>query len=86
MFGRILGWALGLAVIALLAAPFALDVYHRHTLNSDLAQLADPQARAALKERYGSLAAFGDDLARRCEQIYGRSDANCMRYRLSLRD
>ena len=86
MLRRMLPWAIGVFVIGLLLTPFARDLYHRYEFNKELAQLTDPEAREAVKERYGSLAAYGDNLARRCEQIFGGKDPSCVRYRLSVRD
>jgi len=86
MLRRMLPWGAGVGLAVLLVSPFALDLYHRYEFQKELSQLSDPTAREAVKERYGSLAAFGDDLTRHCERIYGRNDPNCERYRLSLRD
>ncbi len=85
-FGHMLRWGAALALVVLLATPFGRDLYHRYELNRELAQYADPAARAAATGQSGGVAAVGDDLLRRCEQIYGRGDPDCMRYRLSLRD
>jgi len=84
MMRRMLPWMLGAALIALLLTPFARDLYHRYRFNRELAQVSDPVSREALRQRYGSLTAVGDDLARHCEQIYGSRNSDCQRYRLSL--
>jgi hypothetical protein len=85
MLRRVWPWLLGVALLALLVSPFARELYHQYRLNRELAELADPTARQALVQRYGSMTAVGRELARHCEEIYGRDDPNCERYRLSLR-
>jgi hypothetical protein len=86
MLRRGLPWLVGLVLLALLVSPFARDLYHQYRLNQELAALSDPAARQALLQRYGSMSAVGREVARRCEEIYGRGDPSCERYRLSLRE
>jgi hypothetical protein len=86
MLRRVLPWLVGIAVVVGFATPFAKDLYDRYQLQRELTQLSDPAALATLKQRYGSLAAVGEELSRRCAAIYGPGEPTCQRYRLALRD
>ena len=84
-YGRIFHWVLALSLFALLATPFAHDLWNRYVYIKEVYQLSDPLARVELARRYGTLTGFVDDVVRRCRQLDGAGQTSCMRYAVSLR-
>ena len=80
MVARVLGWAIGLSLLLLLATPFARDVWNRYIYIKELYQLSDPVARASLQQRYGGVDGFANDLASRCRELHGADEIGCRRY------
>ncbi|HXP03133.1 MAG TPA: hypothetical protein VN808_03365 [Stellaceae bacterium] len=70
---RIVGTCAALALIIVLAFPFARDAYHRY----DVARRLDPQDRAAFQNWSGDPASFMRSLYERCELINGRNAPAC---------
>jgi hypothetical protein len=74
---RMLGTCVALALIIVLAFPFARDAYHRY----EVARRLDPQERAAFQNWSGDPASFMRSLYERCELINGRNAPACDGYK-----
>jgi len=74
---RILGTCAALALIIILAFPFARDAYHRYEVGRRL----DPADRAAFQNWSGDPASFMRSLYERCELINGRGAPACDAYK-----
>lgn len=74
---KILGSCAALALIIILALPFARDAYHRY----EIAQRLDPKDRAAFQNWAGDPAAFLRTLYERCELTSGPNAPACDAYR-----
>jgi len=86
MIARFFGWVVGLSLVALLAAPFAHDLWNRYVYIKEIYQISDPVERAFLQQRYGGIGGFADDLAARCRELHGADQAGCFRYTVNRRD
>ena len=74
---RILGTCAALALIVVLAYPFARDAYHRY----EIAKRLDSQDRAAFQNWSGDPALFVRSLYDRCTLTYGPGAPSCDAYK-----
>ena len=74
---RILGTCAALALIIILAFPFARDAYHRYEVSRRL----DPADRAAFQNWSGDPASFMRSLYERCELTNGPGAPACDAYK-----
>jgi hypothetical protein len=74
---RILGSCAALALIIIVAFPFARDAYHRY----EVARRLDARDQAAFQNWSGDPASFMRSLYERCELINGRNAPACDAYR-----
>jgi hypothetical protein len=74
---RILGTGAALALIIVLAFPFARDAYHRY----EVARRLNPQDQAAFQNWSGDPASFMRSLYERCELNNGRAAPACDAYK-----
>jgi hypothetical protein len=74
---RILGTCLALALIIVMAYPFARDAYHRY----EVAKRLDPQDRVAFENWNGDSASFLRSLRERCELANGAGAPACDAYK-----
>jgi hypothetical protein len=81
---RFLGTCAALALITILAFPFARDAYHRYEVGKHLRPLMDDNDRAAFRAWSGDPAAFGRSLYERCELTNGQGSPNCEAYKLAI--
>jgi hypothetical protein len=81
---RILGTCAALALIIILALPFAREAYHRYEVARRLDPLMDERDRAAFRAWSGDAASFGRSLYERCELINGQGSPNCEPYKLAI--
>ena len=81
---RILGSCVALALLVLLALPFARDAYHRFEVSRKLEAVMDDRDRAAFREWNGDAVSFSRSLYERCELVSGRGASNCDRFRLAF--
>jgi hypothetical protein len=81
---RILGTCAALALIVVLALPFARDAYHRYEISKRLDPLMDDRDRAAFRNWSGDPRDFGRTLYERCELINGAGSPNCEAYKLAI--
>jgi len=77
---RFLGTCVALALILLLAYPFAREAYHRYEVARSLDSVMSDRDRAALRDWRGDAASFGRSLLDRCELENGRGAPACQRY------
>jgi len=81
---RILGTCAALALISLLAFPFARDAYHRYEVAQRLKPLMDEHDQAAWRNWSGDAVSFGRSLYERCELINGQGAQNCTPYKVAI--
>jgi hypothetical protein len=81
---KILGTCIALALIMLLAFPFAREAYHRYEVARRLDPLMDERDRAAFRAWSGDATSFGRSLFERCELINGVGAATCQPYRSAI--
>jgi hypothetical protein len=81
---RFLGTCIALALIIVLASPFAHDAYHRYQVAKKLDPLMDDSDRAAFRAWSGDAASFGRSLLERCELSYGPDSPSCAPYRSAI--
>jgi hypothetical protein len=81
---RILGTCVALALIILLAFPFARDAYHRYAVAQRLKPLMTDHDLAAWRDWTGDAVSFGRSLYERCELIYGPGAAICEPYKSAI--
>jgi hypothetical protein len=82
---RILGTCAALALIVVLALPFAREAYHRYEVAKRLDPLMDERDRAAFRAWSGDAASFGRSLYERCELNNGPGSPACEPYKLAIR-
>jgi hypothetical protein len=82
---KILGTCAALALIIVLALPFAREAYHRYEVARRLDPLMDERDRAAFRAWSGDAASFGRSLYERCELINGQGAPACEGYKLAIR-
>jgi hypothetical protein len=81
---RILGTCIALALVLLVAFPFARDAYHRYEVAQRLKPLMNEYDQAAWRDWSGDAISFGRSLYERCKLINGQSAANCDAYRIAI--
>jgi hypothetical protein len=81
---RILGTCAALALIIVMAFPFAHDAYHRYEIAQRLKPLMTEQDQAAFRDWNGSAASFGRSLYERCELINGQGSPSCEAYKSAI--
>jgi len=82
---RILGTAAALALLVILAFPFAREAYHRYEVARRLDSLMDDRDRAAFRAWHGDAESFGRSLYERCQLTNGQGSATCDPYKLAIR-
>jgi hypothetical protein len=82
---RILGTCAALALLILMAFPFAKEAYHRYAVAKRLDPLMDDRDRAAFRAWSGDAASFGRSLYERCELVNGRDAPACDPFKSALR-
>ncbi len=81
---RILGTCAALALIILMAFPFARDAYHRYEVAQRLKPLMNEQDQAAFRDWNGDAVSFGRSLYERCELINGKNSTSCEAYKSAI--
>ena len=81
---RILGTCFAVALILVMAYPFARDAYHRYQVAHRLDPLMSDSDRAAFRVWSGDAASFGRSLYERCALINGQGAQNCEAYRVAI--
>jgi hypothetical protein len=81
---RILGTCAALALVMLVAFPFARDAYHRYEVAQRLKPLMSEHDLAAWREWNGDAVSFGRSLYERCELINGRGASSCEPYKIAI--
>jgi hypothetical protein len=77
---RILGTCFAVALILVMAYPFARDAYHRYQVAHRLDPLMSDSDRAAFRVWSGDAASFGRSLYERCELTNGPDSPTCEPY------
>jgi hypothetical protein len=81
---RILGSVVALALVVLVALPFARDAYHRYQVAQRLKPLMNEHDQAAWRGWNGDAVSFGRSLYERCALINGQSAQNCEAYKVAI--
>jgi hypothetical protein len=81
---RILGTFAALALVMLVAFPFARDAYHRYEVAQRLRPLLNEHDQAAWRDWNGDAISFGRSLYERCELINGHDSQNCAAYKVAI--
>ena len=81
---RILGACVALALVLLVAFPFARAAYHRYEVAQRLKPLMNEQDQAAWREWSGDAVSFGRSLFERCQLINGQGAQNCEPYKVAI--
>ena len=81
---RILGTLAALALVMLVAFPFARDAYHRFEVAQRLKPLMNEHDLAAWRDWNGDAVSFGRSLYERCELINGQGSQNCEAYKIAI--
>jgi hypothetical protein len=81
---RILGPFAALALVVLVAFPFARDAYHRYEVAQRLKPLMNEHDQAAWRDWNGDAVSFGRSLYERCELINGQGAQGCEPYRVAI--
>jgi hypothetical protein len=81
---RILGTCAALALIVILAFPFAREAYHRYEVARRLDPLMNEQDRAAFRAWSGDATSFGRSLYERCELTNGQGSPTCEPYKVAI--
>jgi hypothetical protein len=81
---RIVGTCLAVALILVMAYPFAHDAYHRYQVARRLDPLMSNSDRAAFRVWSGDAASFGRSLYERCELTNGPSAPACEPYKRAI--
>jgi hypothetical protein len=81
---RILGTCAALALVIVVAFPFARDAYHRYEVAQRLKPLMNEHDQAAWRDWNGDAASFGRSLYERCELINGPGSQNCDAYKVAI--
>ena len=81
---RILGTFIALALILVMAYPFAHDAYHRYQVSRKLDPLMSDSDRAAFRVWSGDAASFGRSLLERCELTNGPRSPTCEAYKRAI--
>jgi hypothetical protein len=81
---RILGSCAALALIMLVALPFALDAFHRFQVAQRLKPLMNEHDQAAWRDWSGDAVSFGRSLFERCELVNGQGSPTCQPYKSAI--
>jgi len=81
---RILGTCAALALVMLVAFPFAHDAYHRYEVAQRLKPLMNEHDQAAWRDWSGDAVSFGRSLFERCELINGQGAPSCQGYKSAI--
>lgn len=81
---RIMGTSVAMALIILVAFPFARDAYHRYEVAQRLKPLMTEHDQAAWRDWSGDAVSFGRSLYERCELINGKGSTSCEPYKLAI--
>jgi hypothetical protein len=81
---RILGTCAALALVMLVAFPFARDAYHRFEVAQRLKPLMNEHDQAAWRDWNGDAISFGRSLYERCALVNGQGSANCEPYKVAI--
>jgi len=81
---RILGTVAALALVVLVAFPFARDAYHRYEVAQRLRPLMNEHDQAAWRDWNGDAISFGRSLYERCELINGQGSQSCVAYKVAI--
>jgi hypothetical protein len=81
---RILGTCAALALLMLVALPFARDVFQRYEVAQRLKPLMNEQDKAAWRDWNGDAVSFGRSLYKRCELTNGQNSPNCDAYKTAI--
>ena len=81
---RILGTVVALALILLVALPFARDAYHRYEVAQRLKPLMNEQDQAAWRDWNGDAVSFGRSLYAKCELTNGQNAPTCDPYKSAI--
>jgi hypothetical protein len=82
---KILGTVVALALVILVALPFARDAYHRFQVAQRLKPLMNEHDQAAWRDWNGDAVSFGRSLYERCALTNGQGSQNCEPYRVAIR-
>jgi hypothetical protein len=81
---RILGTLTALALVMLVAFPFARDAYHRYEVAQRLKPFMNEHDQAAWRDWNGDAVSFGRSLYERCELINGQGSQSCEAYKVAI--
>lgn len=81
---RILGTAVALVLVILVAYPIACNAYHRYEVAQRLKPLMNERDLAAWRDWSGDAVSFGRTLYQRCELINGPGATNCEPYKVAI--
>jgi predicted LPLAT superfamily acyltransferase len=81
---RIMGTVTALALIAVVAFPFARNAYHRFEVAQRLRPLMDDRDQAAWRNWSGDAVSFGRSLFDRCTLINGQGAQHCEAYKVAI--
>jgi hypothetical protein len=81
---KILGTCVALALVLLVAFPFAHDAFRRYEIAQRLKPLMNEQDQAAWRDWNGDAASFGRSLYARCELINGQGSQRCDAYKVAI--
>jgi hypothetical protein len=81
---KILGTCVALALVLLVAFPFAHDAFRRYEIAQRLKPLMNEQDQAAWRDWNGDAVSFGRSLYARCELINGQGSPRCDAYKVAI--
>jgi hypothetical protein len=81
---RILGSCIALALVMIVAFPFARDAYHRYEVTQRLKPLMTEHDQAAWRDWSGDAVSFGRSLYQRCQLINGQDATTCQSYKVAI--
>jgi len=81
---KILGTVVAMAVLIVVAFPFAHEAFHRFQVTQRLKPLMSEQDQAAWRQWNGDAVSFGRSLYERCSLINGQGAQNCEAYRVAI--
>ena len=81
---RILGSCVALALIIVLAFPFAHDAYRRYEVAQRLKPLMNEHDQAAWRDWNGDAVSFGRSLYAKCELTNGQGSPACDAYKSAI--
>jgi hypothetical protein len=81
---RILGTVVAVALLMMVAFPFAREGYHRYQVAQRLRPLMNEHDQAAWRDWNGDAVSFGRSLYERCALMNGQGAQNCEGYRVAI--